>query len=667
MALLKESKKSSSSSPEDLIWEPSKSSVEETNVKQFMDKIGLRTYEELVKKSNEDISWWWKTCEKTLGIKWSTTYSSKKIFDSSQGIEKTNWFLGGELNAIETVLDQNVKSKGNSRAFIWEGEDGSRKATTYSELQREVSQFSNYLKGIGIKRGDVVASCLPMLPETIVAMLGTIRIGAVFSPIFCGYGPAAIASRISNSKPKLLVTCDGYLRKGSKVMLKPNVDESLNLAKGDVPTLIVERLEEQINLVKGRDSFYKEKVSRESSNCEAEVMKPDDPALLLYTSGTTGKPKGVVISHCGVLLQPGKEIYFNLDAKPNDVFMWITDIGWMMGPWQIFGAQELGTTHVIFEGVPDFPQNDRIYRMIEEYKVTHLGHSATTMRMIRRHGDEIINEHNLSSLRILGNTGEAIDPDTWIWEMKSVGGWNCPMINLSGGTEIFGCFLLPSPIVKLKPSTLWGPGLGMDIDVFDDDGKSLRGQVGYLVCKKPAPSMTRGFWNDYDRYVETYWSRFNGVWYHGDWAFVDGEGYWFLRGRADDVIKVAGRRVGPAEIESILNSHPAIAESACIGIFDAVKGEKLYCFAIPKKGVERNAETLKDAKKLIVQNLGKTLEPDEILFVEDLPRTRSGKIIRRLIRAVVSGEEQTGDTSTMENPESLEKIKISLGNSSKNN
>jgi acetyl-CoA synthetase len=656
MTLIKES--GSPSSPEDLVWEPSKSSVEATNVKQFMDKLGFKSYAELVKKSSEDISWWWKICEETLAIKWSTPYSSK-IFDVSQGIERTRWFPGGELNAIETVLDQKTKSRGSSKAFIWEGEDGSKKRMTYSELQREVSQFSNYLKGLGIKRGDVVASCLPMLPETIVAMLGTIRIGAIFSPIFCGYGPAAIASRISNSNPRLLVTCDGYFRKGSKVKLKPNVDESLNLAKHDVPTLIVERLGEEINLIENRDSLYRDNISKESSDSRAEIMKPDDPALLLYTSGTTGKPKGAVISHCGVLLHPGKEIYFNLDTKANDMFMWITDIGWMMGPWQIFGVQEAGATHVIFEGVPDFPQNDRIYRMIEEYKITHLGHAATTVRMIRKYGDEIIKEHNLSSLRILGNTGETIDPDTWIWEMKSIGGWNCPMINLSGGTEIFGCFLSPSPIVKLKPSTLWGPGLGMDIDVFDDDGRSLRGQVGYLVCKKPAPGMTRGFWNDYERYIETYWSRFSGVWYHGDWAYIDDEGYWFLRGRADDVIKVAGRRVGPAEIESILNSHPAIAESACIGLFDEVKGEKLYCFAIPKKGAENNSETLKDAKKLVVQNLGKTLEPDEILFVEDLPRTRSGKIIRRLIRAVVSGDEQTGDTSTMENPESLEKIKKS--------
>ena len=644
-----------------LLWKPSKELVESSNVQALMDRVGAKTYSELVNKSTEDISWWWKICEETLGLNWTTPYS--KVFNASRGIENTQWFIGGELNAIETVLDQKARKRGSANAFIWEGEDRSKKVITYGELEREVGKFANFLIGRGVKNGDVVASCLPMLQETIVAMLGAIKAGAIFSPIFCGYGPRAIASRVSNSNPKILVTCDGYLRKGKEIILKPSIDEALMLANPRVPPLVVvvERLHKEIELIKERDLTYREAVSEESTSFKASIMKPDDPALLLYTSGTTGKPKGVLISHCGVLLQPSKEIYYNLDTKQNDIFMWITDIGWMMGPWQIFGVQTIGATHVIFEGMPDFPEEGRIYRMIEEYKVTHLGHSATTMRMIRRHGDDLIKNYDLSLLRILGNTGESIDPDTWMWEMRSIGSSKCPMINLSGGTEIFGCFLLPSPIVSLKPSTLWGPGLGMGVDVFDDQGNSIREQVGYLVCKKPSPSMTRGFLNDYDRYLDTYWSRFKGMWYHGDWAVVDHEGYWFLRGRADDVIKVAGRRVGPAEIESILNSHPAFAESACVGVHDEVKGEKIYCFVIPKKGANADEGTSEDAKKLVVQNLGKTLEPDSILFVQDLPRTRSGKIIRRLIRTVVSGEKEEGegvtDVTTLENPESLERIK----------
>ncbi|MHB1907862.1 MAG: AMP-binding protein [Nitrososphaerales archaeon] len=627
------------------LFTPSRETIENANVTQFMDSQGINSYKDLVKRSGEDISWWWKLCEETLSLEWTSSYS--KVYDSSKGIENTKWFLGAKLNAIDTVLKNSTKN-----ALIWEGEDGRKKTLSYLELRREVSKFQNYLDSIGVAKGDVVASILPMLPETIVAMLGAIKAGAVFSPIFCGYGPQAIASRIANSNPKLVITCDGYYRKGSKILLKNSVDEALQNVNSSV--LVVERLGGETPMKQGRDHFYSE--INESANSKSVEMEPDDPALLLYTSGTTGKPKGAVISHAGVLLQPAKEAFFNLDVKQEDVFMWITDIGWMMGPWQVFGSQTLGATHVIFEGVPDYPSKDRIYKMIEEYKITHLGHSATTMRMIRKHGNEIIKEHDLSSLRILGNTGEPIDQDTWNWEMENIGNFKTPFINLSGGTEIFGCFLLPSPVVTLKPSTLWGPGLGMDVDVYDDAGKSIRGEIGYLVCKKPFPSMTRGFWNDHDRYLETYWAKYPGTWYHGDWALVDKDGFWFLLGRADDVIKVAGRRVGPAEIESILNSHPSILESACVGLYDEVKGEKLYCFVSLKPNAKKGEETSSSAKKLVSQNLGKTLEPDKIIFVEDLPRTRSGKIIRRLIRSVVSNE-PLGETSTMENPESLEKIK----------
>ena len=627
------------------LFTPSRETIENANVTHFMDDQGVDSYKDLVKESSEDISWWWKLCEETLSLKWTRSYS--KVYDSSKGIENTKWFLDARLNAIDTVLKNSLKT-----ALVWEGEDGGKRTLSYGELDREVSEFQNYLNSIGVAKGDVVTSILPMLPETIAAMLGTIKAGAVFSPIFCGYGPQAIASRIANSNPKLLITCDGYYRKGSKILLKASVDEALQNISASV--LVVERLGGETPMKHGRDHFYSE--IKESAKSTSVEMEPDDPALLLYTSGTTGRPKGAVISHAGVLLQPAKEAFFNLDVKQEDVFMWITDIGWMMGPWQVFGSQTLGATHVIFEGVPDYPNKDRIYKMIEEYKITHLGHSATTMRMIRKHGNEIIKEHDLSSLRILGNTGEPIDQDTWNWEMENLGNFKTPFINLSGGTEIFGCFLLPSPVVPLKPSTLWGPGLGMDVDVYDDTGKSLRGEIGYLVCKKPFPSMTRGFWNDHDRYLETYWTKYPGTWYHGDWALVDKDGFWFLLGRADDVIKVAGRRVGPAEIESILNSHPSILESACVGLYDEVKGEKLYCFVSLKPNAKKGEETSSSAKRLVSQNLGKTLEPDKIIFVEDLPRTRSGKIIRRLIRSVVSNE-PLGETSTMENPESLEKIK----------
>lgn len=625
-------------------------------MKRFIDREEIPSYKKLVKESTRDISWWWAKCEKELELDWFRPYS--KVVDTSLGIERASWFSGGSINLTHNALDKIAAAQGDDTAFIWQGEDGSEKKRTYAELARETNMLANYMKGIGVEKGDVVASCIPMCPEVIACLFAAAKIGAVFSPIFCGYGSTAIASRLTDSNAKLVITADGYLRRGRRIELKPTIDDALVISgsKHPVSMLVVERLAGNVSMKEERDFSYSE-IESESATCDSEHTLPDDPAILLYTSGTTGRPKGAVISQIGAMLQPGKELAFNLDVRKNDVFMWISDIGWMMGPWQIIGAQLAGATHVILEGAPDYPQPDRIWKMIEKYKITHLGHSATTMRLLKKYGEAKLKNYDTTSLRALGNTGEPIDPDTWIWEMKFVGNWECPMINLSGGTEIFGGFLMPSPIVDLKPSTLWGPALGMDIDVFDDNGKSVGGEIGYLVCKKPAPSMTRGFWNDFKRYMETYWEKFPGAWYHGDWARVDSDGYWFLEGRADDVIKVAGRRIGPAEVESVINSHPKIAESAAIGVPDEMKGEKLFCFVQLKPDARRGEQLIESIRSLVVKNLGKTLDPDEIILVSDLPRTRSGKIVRRLIKSAVLNADSGQDVSTVENPDSLVEIR----------
>ncbi|WP_457549816.1 AMP-binding protein [Archaeoglobus sp.] len=634
-----------------MIWQPPKELVESSNVKAFMDEHGFRDYKGLVEFSAENIEWWWKTVADVLEVEWFEPY--KKVYDTSKGIEWTDWFVEGKVNLTYNVLDRHAKGKRKNKvALIWEGENGERKKYTYLELYRETNRFANALKSFGVKKGDVVAMYLPMLPETIITMLATIKIGAVALPIFSGFSSNAVATRLEDFKAKVLVTVDGYYRRGKKIHLKPIADEALKNSEVE-KVVVVKRLGIDVEMKEDR-YFYWDELDG-SAKCDAMPVDPNDPALLLYTSGTTGKPKGVVISHIGALLQSSKEIYFNLDLKDEDVLMWITDIGWMMGPWQIIGCQHLGGTHVIFEGAPDYPA-DRIWRMIEEYEISILGGSATVYRMLKRYG---VGEYELECLKVTGNTGEPIDHDTWMWLLKVVGKEKCPIINLSGGTEIFGCFLLPSPTIPLKPTTLGYPGLGMDVDVFDENGRSVRQKVGYLVCKKPAPSMTRGFWNDAERYIKTYWSRWKGVWYHGDWAYVDEDGYWFLLGRADDVIKVAGKRIGPAEVETIVNSHPAIQESACIGVPDELKGEVLWVFAIVKPNFERDEKLRKELEDLIVKKLGKPFKPAKIVFVEDLPRTRSGKIMRRLIKAVVT-DGALGDVSALENPESLEKIKEAL-------
>jgi len=636
------------------VWYPPKELVEESNVKAFMDAEGFSDYRQMVEKSTEDIEWWWSKAVEWLNVEWFEPYD--KVFDMSRGIEWTDWFPGGKVNVVYNALDRHRKRR-NKLAFIWQGEDGEVRKYTYLELYREVNRLANAFKAYGVGKGDVVALYLPMFPETVVTLFAAMKIGAVAMPIFSGYSSAAIQTRLADSVAKVAVTADASYRRGKVTPLKPELDKALEGTSVE-KVVVVNRADAEVEMKEDRDVYWDE--IRESSKCETVEMDPNDPALLLYTSGTTGKPKGVVLSHAGVMLQSSKEIFFNMDLKPDDVFLWITDIGWMMGPWQIIGCQHLGGTHVLFEGAPDYPEKDRIWAMIEEFEITQLGGSATVYRLLKRYGDDIVKEHDLSSLKATGNTGEPIDHDTWMWLLKVVGEERCPIINLSGGTEIFGCFLLPSPAMPLKPTTLGYPGLGMDIDVFDDAGNSVRQQIGYLVCKKPAPSMTRGFWRDPERYIKTYWSRWKGVWYHGDWAYVDEDGFWFLFGRADDVIKVAGKRMGPAEIETIVNSIPAVQESACIGVPDELKGEVIWVFVTLKPGFSPSEELEKEIVERIVKEFGKPFKPERVVFTPDLPRTRSGKIMRRLIKAVVA-KQDLGDTSALENPDSLDKIKEVLG------
>jgi len=386
-------------------------------------------------------------------------------------------------------------------------------------------------------------------------------------------------------------------------------------------------------------------------------LEAEDYAMIIYTSGTTGLPKGTVHTHAGCLAQMTKEVGYYFDTKPEDVFFWVTDIGWMMGPWEMIGTTALGATFVIFEGAPDYPEPDRLWGMIERHKVSIFGISPTAIRLLMRSEDSWVKKHDLSSLRILGSTGEPWDPESYRWFFEKVGGSRCPIINISGGTEIVGCLLSPLPITELKACTLRGPGLGMDVDVFNEEGKSVRNEVGYLVCKKPAPSMTKAFWGDKERYLETYFSKWPEIWFHGDWAIVDEDGFWFLQGRADDTIKVSGRRTGPAEVEAALMRHPACAEAATIGVPHDIKGEAIVCFVVLKKESSQPKELEQEMIAKVGEVLGKTLRPEKIIFVSALPKTRSAKIVRRALKAKYLGKE-VGDLSSMENPQDLEDIPL---------
>ncbi|MBI4211253.1 MAG: AMP-binding protein [Deltaproteobacteria bacterium] len=644
----------------DVIWKPSQEILKNSNIARFMRKHGIATYEELHHRSVADIAWFWNEALKDIGVEWFAPYS--KVYDMSAGFPWTRWFIDGKINIVHNCIDRHSSPslcKGGAgrvdhvlpspTAIIGEGDDGQVRTLTYQQLHDDVCKLANALKRRGIGIDDSVGIYMPMVPEVVVALFACLKIGAVAIPIFSGFGPDALAVRLNDAKAKVLLTADGGFRRGKWIPIKSNADEALKKVSSIKHVMVFDR----------KKAVWQDAVNQESPHCPTEVLDAEATSLIIYTSGTTGKPKGCVHTHAGALAQIGKELCYAFDVKPGEPFFWFTDIGWMMGPWEMIGVLLLGGTMVIFEAAPDYPDAGRVWQLIERHRIATLGISPTAIRLLKRSGDEWPKKYDLSSLKILGSTGETWDPESYQWFFENVGQKRCPIINISGGTEIIGCHLSPLPITELKSCTLRGPGLGMDVDVFDDQGKSVRGEVGHLVCKQPAPSMTKGFLGDKQRYLETYFSKFGeNIWYHGDWASIDHDGFWFLHGRSDDTIKVAGKRTGPAEIEAALLEHEAVAEAAAIGVPHEIKGETVVCFVVLAPNISPSEELRAQLKDQVVKALGKTLRPEEVKFVEMLPKTRSAKILRGLIRKIYLGE-PLGDMASVENPASLDAIRSS--------
>ena len=642
----------------EIVWKPSNEYIENANITRFMKTHNIKDYNELIKKSTEDIKWFWDEVIKDLNIEFYKPYT--KVYDDSKGIQWTKWFVNGKINIIHNVLDRHAKSdKKNNRAIIWENEQGDTRTLTYEELYKEVNKFANALKSLGVKKGDRIGIYMPMVPEIVVGFLAAMKIGAISIPIFSGFGGHALASRLDIAEAKILLTADGSIRRGKEYNIKNEADKAVKNVKSLEHIIVYKRLGNEISWNNEKDIWWDDAISDKSDECKTEIMDSEDYAMIIFSSGTTGKPKGTVHTHGGALAQIAKELGYAFDVKEDSVFFWLTDIGWMMGPWMIIGVQTFGGAFVIYEGAPNWPQPDRIWQLIERQKITHLGISPTAIRLLMTYGDEWPKKHDLSSLKFLGSTGEPWDSDSWNWFFEKIGQKKIPIINISGGTEIVGCFLSPLPITELKPCTLRGPGLGMAIDVFDDDGNPIREKMGHLVATKPAPSMTRGFWNEPDRYIETYWSRWPNVWYHGDWAKIDNDGFWSLHGRSDDTIKIAGRRTGPAEIEAALIEHPAVSEAATIGVPDEIKGEDIVSFVVLKPGFNPSEELRDELKGQVVKIMGKTLKPKDIKFVGDLPKTRSAKIVRRIIKATYLGKD-VSDVSSVENVNAVDEIKNAI-------
>lgn len=637
-----------------VVWRPTSQYIENSNMKRLMRKHRIATVEELVKRSTEQIEWFWEAAAKDLNVEWFKPY--EKVLDSSRGIEWARWFIGGKLNIAHNCLDRHAKANRDKTAVIWEGEDREVRKLSYGTLYDEVNRFANGLKSLGVKKGDAVGLYLPMSLAVPIAMLALFKLGAICVPIFSGFAAPAVASRLKDVQAKVLVTADGTLRKGKIVNVKKEADAAAGLVESIEHIVVTRRLGVEVSWSNTRDVWWDELVSGQSKDCPTERLESEHESLVLYSSGTTGKPKGTVHTHIGALMECSKDVGYHFDTKPEDVFFWVTDIGWMMGPWMIIGAMNFASTVVLFEGAFDYPHPDRLWRIIEDFKVNIFGISPTLVRMLVRYGDEHLKGHDLTSLRILGSTGEPWDPESWTWYFEKVGGSRCPIINISGGTELIGPNLSPSPLTPLKPCTVWGPGLGMDVDVFDEEGKPVRGEVGYLVLKKPCPSMTKGFWKDPQRYLDTYWSKWPKVWYHADWALVDNEGFWFILGRADDTIKVSGRRVGPGEVESALLEYPGVSEAAAVGVPDEIKGEEVACFVVLKPGTAPSKDLKEALRSQVAKVIGEAFKPKEIRFVGQLPKTRSGKVVRKMIKSRLIGKTDVGDLSTLENPEALDEI-----------
>ena len=638
----------------DIVWRPSESLVAQSRLKHFMDRHAIATAAELHEKSIANPEWFWNSVLEALQIEFYEPYSA--VVDLSQGIEWPRWCVNGKMNIVHNCLDKWIGTPTESRVAIrWEGEEGATRVITYGELYREVNRFANGLRQLGLKKGEVVGIFMPMVPEIAVATFALAKIGALILPLFSGFGAAAVAARLMDAQATGLITADGFYRRGGAVDLASVASEALLGASSIKRTIVLPRLgTATVRSGAGRLS-WEEVIAGQSEKSATERTEADDSLMIIYTSGTSGKPKGALHTHCGFPIKAAQDMMHGLDLSANDTLYWVTDMGWMMGPWELFGATLHGATMLFYDGALDHPGPSRLWRLVEEHGVTILGVSPTLVRVLMRHGDESVEQHDLSKLRILASTGEPWNPEPWRWLFEKVGKKRLPIINYSGGTEIAGGILMGNVLTPLKPCSFSGPLPGMAADVVDDNGRPVRNQVGELIIRQPWIGMTRGFWHDPQRYLQTYWSRFPKIWLHGDWAAIDEDGLWYVLGRSDDTIKVGGKRVGPAEIESILVEHPAVSEAAAIGVPDPLRGEAVICFCVLVSG-EHGDEALAEAlKEKVARSLGKPLKPEAIKFVSDLPKTRNAKIMRRVIRAGYLGQEM-GDLSALENPLAVDEI-----------
>ena len=616
----------------EVVWRPDEATIEHANATRLLRRSGAASWAELQRRSWQEPEWFWPLCIDDMGVEFSSPW--QQVVDDSRGPQWATWFTGATVSIAHNCVHRWAQRRPDAPAAVGLGEDGSRRTLTFAELSRDVTRLAERLVALGVEPGDRVGIFLPMSPDVAVASNAIAHIGAIQVPIFSGFAAPAVAQRLEASEAKVVITQHESSRRGKTVPMLAILEEAM-AAAGSTADVVLAPFD----------------LDAQPGTLPALQVDSEHPYLLTYTSGTTGKPKGVVHVQGGFLVSIAREVAYQADVHEGDVVHFATDMGWIMGPWTVVGVGALGGTIVFAEGAPDWPTPHRIWETIAQEKVTALGISPTLTRALLPHGDPA---SDLSSLRTFVTTGEPWNPGPYAWLFENVGDSRIPIINCTGGTEVGACFLSPTPIAPIKACSVGGPALGMAMDVVADDGTSLvgTGEVGELVCRAPFPGMTRGFWRDPGKFIETYWSRIPGVWVHGDWASVDEDGFWFLHGRSDDTMNIAGKRIGPAELESAAVGHPAVREAAAIGVPHEVKGETAWIFCCLLPGA---SATEAEVAAHVAGELGKAFKPDRVFFVDALPKTRSAKIVRRAVKATALGTDP-GDLSSLENPESLESI-----------
>jgi len=634
------------------VWTPSDDFIHNSNIYRFLKENGFSDFKNFLKKTVSENTWFWSLLEKDLETQWDSPYF--KVAEADPALSQVpKWFTGGRFNLSNQLLDYNIsKGFGNKEAIFCQYEFDQRQSVSYNMLYHSVSSMAKLLIEIGVVPGERIGLISPLNIEAVTSLLAISRIGAIAVPVFSGFGKEAIYQRFYETAISGCITFDNYFRKGKAIFHTPVVEGMYNR----IPSL---RFIVRTGEYKLRETFSNSEIkevdwSPDYSSSSINYIKTSCEEIfeILYTSGTTGKPKGTIHTHIGSYLQPSKEGKFNFDMKPSDRVFWYSDLGWVMGTWSIISTLSSGGTLMLMVGSPDFPTKQRYYDFINNFEVTIAGVSPTLIRSLKNETGSIAEGKDFSSLRMIGSGGEPWDYNSYMWLFEKIGKKKNPIINLSGGTEIMGSFLIPIPILPIKACSLQSQGLGMDVDSVDDSGKSVRGKVGHLVLRKPVPSMTKGLWKDNERFINTYFSKFPGIWFHGDFSLVDEDSQWYILGRSDDVIKTSGKRIGPSEIEEIILKLPGIIEAAAIGIPDKIKGESIICFVVSSHGETTEEKILSSVE----EELGKSFTPKSVFFVNELPKTNSGKISREAIRAIFWGNSDTIRVLNISNPETLKNI-----------